>query len=94
MNMLKCYYECEPSMPVGVVEHLSETPSKFSCGTNLPLQSVDKGGNVVPMNLSNSDVLANVDTELQHLSYEQRASIKGPFYEFGSICSDPSQLTA
>ena len=58
MDVLECYYEREPSMAAGVVR-MSEPPPKWSCGSNPPLQSVDEGGNMVPMKMSNSDVLAN-----------------------------------
>ena len=92
INMLKRYHERAPTVSVGMVGQVT-TPLSDDENVDCPSDSLRAEGDAVPIRLSNSEVLDNLEAELSHLTNEQRCDVRGLFYDHPSICSDTLGLT-
>jgi hypothetical protein len=97
INMLKPYHEREPGSPVGLVQSFSEPDVPQPHPTEEDQDTIDlrnAGVDPTPMKLSNSEVLANLDSELSYLTECQREELKELFSTHKSLGSDVPGLTS
>ncbi|MDJ0933722.1 RNase H-like domain-containing protein [Breoghania sp.] len=94
INMLKRYFEREPANPVGLINTVQDSPVARELPGEVGLESgKDTDGEMPPVKLSNSEVLRNIDAELQHLPPDQRQDLCSLLCQYKSVCSDTPGLT-
>lgn len=96
VNMLKPYFERKNECESKIVATLANaggsqrTHDKQDVDQSFSFETLKQ-----PVKLNNSDILANLDSKMAHLTFDQREKLKNLVFSFKNICPDvPNKATA